>query len=90
MPKLKGFSNAEFKKQFNVVNLSDLSALADKGVTSINKEVLLENGLLRKKNLPVKLLGKGELTAKVDVVVDKVSTSAKEAVETKGGTIELA
>lgn len=89
MPKLKGFSNANFMREYNIVNLSDLAVLAEKGVTSINKETLLENGLLRKKNLGVKLLGKGELSAKVDVVVDKISASAKEAVEKNGGKVEL-
>jgi large subunit ribosomal protein L15 len=58
MPKLKGFSNARFKKHFNVVNLSDLETLAAKGITVINKEVLLENRIIRKKTLNVKLLGK--------------------------------
>lgn len=90
MPKLKGFSNAVFMKDYNIVNLSDLAVLAEKGVTSINKEVLLENGLISKKTLGVKLLGKGELTTKVDVVVDKISASAKEAVEKNGGKVELA
>jgi len=81
MPKLKGFSNAIFKKEYNVVNVSDIAKLADKGISTVNREVLLENRIIRKKSLPIKLLGKGELTAKITVVVEKASPSAKEAVE---------
>lgn len=88
MPKLKGFSNSRFKKEYNIVNLSDLETLASKGITEITKEVLLENGVIRKKVLWVKLLWNGELKSKLTVVVDKASTSAKEAVEKAWGKIE--
>jgi len=81
MPKLKGFSNAMFKKDFNIVNLSDLEVLASKWITEITKEVLLLNRVIRDKNLEVKLLAKGELKAKLTVNVDYASVSAKEAVE---------
>ena len=49
MPKLKGFSNAKFMTKFNVINLADISKLADKWITEITKEVLLENNIIRKK-----------------------------------------
>jgi large subunit ribosomal protein L15 len=81
MPKLKGFSNAIFKKEYNVVNISDLAKLAEKGISTVNREVLLENRIIRKKSLPIKLLGNGELTTKITVVVEKASPSAKVAVE---------
>lgn len=89
LPKLKGFSNFKFKKHFNLINLSDLEKLASNWVTEINKEVLLENGVISKKNLDVKLLGNGELTLKVNVTVSKSSASAKEAIEKAWGKIEL-
>ena len=89
MPKLKGFSNSKFKKEYNIVNLSDLENLASKGITQINKEVLLQNKIIRKKSLEIKLLWKGELKSKLTVVVDKASASAKEAVEKAWGKIEL-
>ena len=88
MPKLKGFSNSKFKKEYNIVNLSDLETLASKGITEITKEVLLENGVIRKKVLWVKLLWNGELKSKLTVVVDLASTSAREAVEKAWGKIE--
>ena len=89
MPKLKGFSNAVFKKEYNIINISDLAILAEKGITEINKEVLLENRIIRKKTLGVKLLSKWELKTKLSIVVDRASASAKEAVEKAWGTIEL-
>lgn len=89
MPKLKGFSNALFKKHYNIVNLSDLEVLSSKGISDINKDTLTENGLIRNKNNPIKLLGQGELKAKLNVVVNKASASAKEAVEKAWGKLEL-
>lgn len=88
MPKLKGFSNAKFKTEYSVINISDLALLAEKGITTINKEVLLENRLVRRKSLPIKLLGQWELTIKVDVIVDKASISAKKIVEKAWGKLE--
>ncbi len=88
MPKLKGFSNAKFKTEYSVINLSDLALLADKGITTINKEVLLENRIVRRKSLPIKLLGQWELSAKVDITVDNASATAKAAVEKAGGKLE--
>lgn len=89
MPKLKGFSNARFKKHFNVINLSDIEILAAAGTTEITPEVLLEKKVIRKKGLPVKLLGKGELKAKVTLTVDAASASAQVAVEKAGGTLNI-
>ena len=89
MPKLKGFSNAVFKKEYNLVNLTDLAKLAEKGITEINREILLENGVIRNKTAPIKILGKGEISAKVSVVAEKASVSALEAVSKAWGKIEL-
>lgn len=89
MPKLKGFSNAKFKKNYNIINLSDLETLASNGVTEITKEVLLENGVIRYKKYGVKLLGNGKMSSKVSVVVDKASASAKDAVTKAWGSIEI-
>ncbi|MBT3853144.1 hypothetical protein HOF65_04070 [bacterium] len=56
MPKLKGFSNAMFKKEYSIVTISDIAVLAEKGITKIDKNVLLENKIVRKKSLQIKLL----------------------------------
>jgi large subunit ribosomal protein L15 len=42
MPKLKGFSNAKFKKHFNIINLSDIEVAITKGAKEITKDTLLE------------------------------------------------
>ena len=89
MPKLKGFSNARYTKHFNIINVSDVEILAASGVKKINKEVLLESNVIRKKNLPVKLLGNGEIKTKCDVEVDAASASAIALVEKAGGKITL-
>jgi large subunit ribosomal protein L15 len=89
LPKLKGFSNAKFKKHYNIINLSDLETLASKWITEVNQEVLAENGLLSKKTWGIKLLWKGELKSKVNVVLSKASKTAVEAVEKAWGKVEL-
>jgi len=88
LPKLKGFSNAIFKKHFNIINLSDLQKLADAWVTDITKEILLEKKIIRKKSLGIKLLGKGEIKAKVNITVDRASKTALQAVEKAWWKIE--
>lgn len=89
MPKLKGFSNALFTTRYSVVNVSDLEALAKSGVTEITNEVLVANLIVRDKNSLVKVLGEGEISSKVTVKVNKVSSSALEKIQKAGGTVEL-
>jgi len=89
MPKLKGFSNARFKKEYNVINISDLAFLASKWITTINKAVLLENNIIRKKTLAVKLLWNGSIDSKLTVYVDKASASAQEAIKNSWGELIL-
>ena len=89
MPKLKGFSNDLFKKEYNVINISDLEVLASKWITEINREVLISNRIIRKKSLPIKLLWSWEIKSKFTVFVNKVSVSAKEAIEKAWWKLEL-
>lgn len=89
MPKLKGFSNAKFKKHYTVLNVSDLERAAKAGVKKMTKDSLLEAKIIRNKNLPIKLLGSGELKSKVDITVDAASATAIEMVEKAGGKIEV-
>jgi large subunit ribosomal protein L15 len=81
MPKLKGFSNAKFKKHYNIINLSDIEFAITKGAKEINKETLLETGVITRKSLGIKLLGNGELKSKVAVTVDLASASAVASIE---------
>ena len=78
----KGFSNYPFKKEFYVVNLAMLETKYSDGET-VNKESLMQKGLLRKGSL----LGTGDITKKLTVDVDRISASAKEKIEKAGGTI---
>lgn len=90
MPKLKGFSNAKFMTKYNIINLSDLEVLAQKGVTVVTKESLLENNIIRNKDFGVKLLAKGELTTKIESVsINKMSQKAREALEKAWVKIEI-
>lgn len=69
------------------VNLDVLQDLAEKfNLTAINLDTLSEHGLAAKKDL-VKILGRGELKAKLDITAHAYSASAKEAIEAAGGTI---
>ena len=79
-----GFTNRN-RVEFKGVNLDTLQFLADtKKVTEITREVLLANGIISRNDL-VKILGRGELTAKLDVTVEKFSKSALAAIEKAGG-----
>ena len=89
MPKLKGFSNARFKKHYNIINLSDVEFAITKGAKEITRATLLETGVITRKSLGVKLLGNGELTSKINITVDVASASAVTAIEKAGGTLNL-
>ena len=81
-----GFTNNN-RIEFKGVNLDTLQFLADtKKVKEITKEVLLENGIISR-NDKIKILGRGELTAKLNVSVDQFSASAKAAIEKAGGKV---
>ncbi|CAB4554612.1 MAG: 50S ribosomal protein L15 [Actinomycetes bacterium] len=84
VPKLKGFNNP-FRIEYSPVNLDQI---AGTGEASVSPEVLVAKGLVRKGTL-VKVLGRGELTAKVDVTAHAVSKSAQSAIEAAGGTVTI-
>lgn len=84
MPKLKGFKSPN-KVTYQVVNLSKLNQFDDN--TEINADLLAEKGLISKKDLPVKILGTGEIAKKLVLNVAKVSQTAKEKIEKAGGSI---
>ncbi len=82
----KGFNNAQFKTNYAIINLADLETKFDAGST-VNEESLRACGLVKGVCDGVKLLGNGDLTKKLEVVVDKISASAKEKLEKAGGTV---
>ena len=86
LPKLKGFRNP-FKVEFQVVNLDRISELFPEG-GDITVDDLVAKGAVRK-NEPVKVLGQGELSVKVNVSAQAFSGSAKDKIAAAGGTTTL-
>lgn len=84
MPKLKGFNNIN-RKEFRAVNIDALESTFD-DKAKVNHETLVSAGLVRKGEL-VKVLGRGEIKKSLEVTVDKVSDSAKKAIEKAGGKV---
>ena len=85
LPK-RGFTNI-FKKEFQIVNLTKIEAL---GLSSVSARELFENGLIRSILKPVKILGDGKLTSKVNITATAFSASAKTAIQEAGGAAEEA
>ncbi|MDC3220461.1 50S ribosomal protein L15 [Flavobacteriales bacterium] len=82
-----GFKNIN-RVEYKAVNLDILNNLIEKGITDINNEVICANGLASKNEL-VKVLGRGEISAPINLKVNAISETAKKAIEEKGGTVEL-
>jgi len=84
LPKLRGFKNPT-KQVFQVVNVDRLNVFKDG--EEVNIQSLLEKKLVPRRDLPVKILGKGKLTSKVVLKVQKVSRTAKEKVISAAGKV---
>jgi large subunit ribosomal protein L15 len=83
-PKLRGFKNP-FRVEYQVVNLDKLvEHFPQGGAVTVND--LVTKGLVRK-NEPVKVLGSGDISVKLDVKVDKVSEQAKSKILAAGGSV---
>lgn len=85
-----GFTNI-FKETYQVVNVNALQRIADEKKIDkvINSEELKNLGLISSTKKPVKILGKGEIKVKLNLEVNSVSQSAKEKIESAGGSIKL-
>ena len=83
----RGFNNYNFRTVYATVNVSDLEKFDEGTVVTVEK--LKEVGLVKKELDGVKVLGNGELTKKLTVKSNKFSNTAKEKIETVGGTIEV-
>ena len=80
-----GFKNIN-RVEYKAVNLDMIQNLCDKkNITDFTPEVFMENGLVSRNDL-VKVLGRGELKSKVNVIAHKVSASAKSSIESQGGS----
>ena len=82
----RGFTNFT-RKEYAVVNLDVLNRFEDGAV--VTPEVLKETGIVKKQLDGIKVLGNGKLEKKLTVKCNKISTSAKKAIEEVGGTVEV-
>lgn len=84
LPKF-GFKNIN-RVEYAGINLDTLQLLADKhGISTFDQQVFVERGLASK-NDRVKILGRGELSAKLEVKAHAFTASAQAAIEKVGGT----
>ena len=81
LPK-RGFSNYGFRKEIQIVNLDKISSLE---IEKVDMRILYEKGLINKTNIPVKILGNGEISKPIEIQADMFSNSAIEKLEKAGG-----
>jgi large subunit ribosomal protein L15 len=83
----RGFHNP-FRVEYAVINLDTLAAVFDAG-SEVTPDLLRERGLVRESNVPVKILGRGEISKKLTVRAHKFSGSAAEKITAAGGAAEV-
>jgi len=85
----RGFTN-KWSKKWNIINIDNFqkSKLIKNG-TVVDKNFLIENKIIKKKQLPLRVLGKGKLTKSITVKAGYFSLSAKKAIEEADGKIEI-
>jgi len=85
LPKF-GFTNP-FRKEYAIVNLKNLSEMGGSG--TITPQMLVDAGLVKRKTLPIKILGSGELKKPLVIQAHKFSKSAETKIQAAGGRIEV-
>jgi large subunit ribosomal protein L15 len=86
-----GFTNIN-RIEYSEVNVATLQRLFDEKQIAdgvVSKDILYSLGVIRKKSAPVKILGNGELSAKLAVTCDKISEAAKQKIESAGGAVTV-
>lgn len=83
----RGFNNARFATQYIAVNVGDLNKFEDGA--RVDEAALRAVGLANGRSDGVKILGTGELTKKLVVVVSAISGSARTKIEARGGSVEI-
>ena len=81
LPK-RGFSNYGFRKEVQIVNLEQITFL---DIDKIDANILFEKGVIKKLDVPLKILGNGDLKNRVEITADMFSKSAIEKLEKAGG-----
>ena len=82
----RGFNNI-FGSEWLAINLSALEVFEDG--TVVDADALAAKGIIKKANLPVKVLGNGNLTKKLEVKLNAYSASAAEKINAAGGKAEV-
>jgi large subunit ribosomal protein L15 len=96
IPKLRGFRNIN-DIEYEVVNVGAISAAVEAGrlevqkgaPVTVNTDTLKAAGLVRRDRLPLKILGHGEVSAKLFVLADAFTRGAREKIEAAGGTAQV-
>jgi large subunit ribosomal protein L15 len=83
----RGFNNTEFTTAYSPVNVGELNQFEDGA--RVDEVALRSVGLANGPKLGIKILGTGDLTKKLTVVVSAISASAKTKIEAKGGSVEI-
>jgi large subunit ribosomal protein L15 len=86
LPYKRGFTNI-WSTRYNLVNLGQLAAI--EAGTTLTPEKLLEMGLLRDADKPLKILGDGDLKAALHISAHKVSEGARQKIEAAGGSVTI-
>ena len=87
LPSLRGFTNI-FKTQYHAVNLDTILKMYPNG-GDVSPGTLVETGVLKDQKLPLKVLGRGEINVNLKESAHKFTKSAKQKIETAGGTIQV-
>ena len=96
IPKLRGFRNIN-DIEYEVVNVGAISAAIEAGSlqvekgapVTVNADTLRQAGLVRRDRLPLKILGSGDVTAKLFVLADGFTRTARAKIEAAGGTAQV-
>ena len=78
----RGFSNYGFRKEVQIVNLDRIYSL---DIDKIDVDILYARGVIKKTDIPVKILGNGNLKSPIEITADMFSKSAVEKLEKTGG-----
>ena len=86
LPHMRGFNNI-FKTKYSLVNLDILNQFNDGD--NISKEILIEKNIIKNKKQKLKILASGKLSKKLNVTANHFSKSAKEQIESLGGSVTI-
>jgi large subunit ribosomal protein L15 len=90
LPKF-GFFN-RFRVEYQVINVSRLQELVTNNQltgNTVNLEILYSIGAVSNSRLPIKILGNGEITSALNIEAAKLTASAKQKIESAGGTVTI-